>query len=81
MTIDSKKYNLKIIPLRKRNNHQIFSTNSESIKNLKLKNKYIKNGKCPYRGMDLSKVKPNKNGEIICPLHSLKFDSIAKQLI
>lgn len=71
----------KTIPLRKRHLHQIMSTNPELIKNSKLKHKCIKNGKCPHRGMDLSKNKPNKNGEIICPLHSLKFDAISKKLI
>lgn len=47
----------------------------------KLKNKCIKNGKCPHRGYDLSQVEPTPEGVLICPLHSLKFNAVTKRLI
>jgi hypothetical protein len=71
----------KTIPLRKRNKQIVMSTNVELISKSKLKHNCIHKGKCPHRGMDLSQIKPNDKGEIICPLHSLKFDAITKKLI
>lgn len=50
------------------------------IKNSKLKHKCIYKGKCPHRGYDLSQVK-EINGEIICPLHGLRFDALNGKLI
>lgn len=35
----------------------------------------LKNGKiCPHKGYDVSQVKPDKNGNIVCPLHGLSFN-------
>jgi nitrite reductase/ring-hydroxylating ferredoxin subunit len=59
----------------------------------KLKNKCIKNNKCPHRGYNLSQEpvvfkklgRNNKGGKwqkiIECPLHGLKFNAENKQLI
>lgn len=55
-------------------------TSLNNIGNSKLKYKCIHKGKCPHRGYDLSNEIPNKNGIIICPLHSLKFDKNGKLL-
>lgn len=57
------------------------STPLKFIKNSKLKHKCIYKGKCPHRGFDLSKIKPNENNIIKCPLHGLSFDGTTKKLI
>lgn len=56
-------------------------THTDRIKHSRLKHDCMKNGKCPHRGMDLTGIKPDINGVITCPLHSLKFDAKTKQLI
>lgn len=60
---------------------ETLETDISFISKSKLKHKCIKNGKCPHRGYDLSQVEPTPEGVLICPLHSLKFNSITKQLI
>lgn len=57
---------------------EVYKTHPNLIKNSKLKHKCIHKGKCPHRGMNLSQVVPNENGEIICPLHGLKFNKEGK---
>ena len=56
------------------------STDVNLIKKSKLKYNCIHKGKCPHRGYDLSNEKAI-NGVITCPLHSLKFNSITKNII
>jgi hypothetical protein len=66
--------------LTKIREEELFKTPVKMISKSKLKHKCIHKGKCPHRGYPLSDVVP-KDGVITCPLHSLKFDSITKQLI
>jgi len=61
--------------LKKVRNIEIFSTTVKLISKSKLKHKCIHKGKCPHRGFDLSNIKPDENGIITCPLHSLMFDT------
>lgn len=56
-------------------------TPTSFISKSKLKHKCIHKGKCPHRGFDLTNVKPDENGEIVCPLHSLRFDAKTKKLL
>lgn len=67
-------------------NEERWSTDVNFIRNSKLKHKCIHKGKCPHRGYDLSSTLPTLNQktnewEIICPLHSLRFDANTKELI
>jgi hypothetical protein len=42
----------------------------------------LKPGKiCPHRGFDLSGVKPNESGQIVCPGHGLAFDKTTGCLV
>lgn len=59
---------------------EIIATGVNLISKSKLKRNCIHKGKCPHRGYDLSQIEPI-DGVITCPLHSLKFNSITKQLI
>ncbi len=34
----------------------------------------IVKGKCPHRGFNLAQVRPGGNGEILCPMHGMRFN-------
>lgn len=66
--------------LRKLHNEEIHSTPVIMISKSKMKHQCIHKNKCPHRGYDLSNETPI-NGVITCPLHSLQFNAITKQII
>jgi hypothetical protein len=71
---------LEYFRLQLRGNTVFYKTQVELISKSKLKHKCIVKGKCPHRGMDLSNVIP-VDGVITCPLHSLRFNALTKQII
>lgn len=72
---------LRYISLKCYSQINTYSTHNSLIKNIKLYQKCISSkNKCPHKKYDLSQIVPI-DGVITCPLHSLKFNSITKQLI
>ncbi len=79
-------YKLEVFELERNEEAHDMSTPVQFISKSKLKHNCIHKGKCPHRGMDLSKVLPNFNQyteewEITCPLHGLRFDANTKEVI
>ena len=67
--------------LTKCRENEMFPTSVKLISKSKIKHKCIHKGKCPHRGFDLSNIKPDENGIIKCPLHSLKFNTFENNKI
>lgn len=66
----------------KRDFEVVFPEKYQKLFNEKYKGaKLIKGHICPHKLQDLSNVNPNEKGEIVCPLHGLKFCKNSKQLI
>lgn len=47
----------------------------------KYKEAKLKKGRCPHKGADISSISPDENGNIVCPLHGLKFCGLSKKVI
>lgn len=45
------------------------------------KNATAKKHRCPHQGADLSSIAPNDQGQIVCPLHGLRFCQKSLKLI
>ncbi len=45
----------------------------DAIIDVRIKYPGIKKGKCPHKGFNLAQIKPNAQGEIVCPMHGLTF--------
>jgi nitrite reductase/ring-hydroxylating ferredoxin subunit len=58
-----------------------FGTGVDFLVNSKIRRCITPNGRCPHKGYDLSTIEPDKNGEIHCPLHDLKFNAKTGQMI